>query len=68
MYYIAIIELAKKWVDNNGGQVDFKAVLDEKFKIGGIGFRGELRKSSVVNDLPERGLAGIGRRKKRGGG
>ena len=43
--------------------MDFKNALDERVKIG-IAFRGVVCKSTLVNDLSLRALAGIGRRKK----
>ena len=51
IYYVAVIEIAPKWEKNNEGQVDFKAMLDEKLKTGGIGFRGTLHSSSLVADI-----------------
>ena len=62
IYYVAVIELDKKWWENNKDHADLKAMLDEKVKWG-IAFRGELRKSLLVDDLSPRALAGIGRRR-----
>jgi len=45
--------------------LDFKAMLDEKLKTGGIGFRGTLHSSSLVADISKLTL---GNEKKTGGG
>ena len=51
IYYIAVIELDKKWWENNKDHTDLKAMLDEKLKTGGIGFRGTLHSSSLMADI-----------------
>ncbi len=65
IYYVAVIEVDPKWEKNNEGEVDFKVALDEKIEWG-IGFRGVVRKSTLVNELSPRALGGIGRRKMKG--
>jgi len=51
IYYVAVIELDKKWWENNKDHADLKDMLDEKLKTRGIGFRGVVRKSTLVNEL-----------------
>jgi len=53
-----------KWYENNKSNADLKAMLDDKVQTGGIGFRGEIRKSVIVKDISKVKLK-LG--KKRGG-
>ena len=50
IYYVAVIELDKKWWENNKDHADLKAMLDEKVKWG-IAFRGTLHSSSLEADI-----------------
>jgi hypothetical protein len=62
IYYIAAIELDKKWWENNKDHADLKAMLEEKLKTRGIGFRGVVRKSVLLADISK--VQGIGRKTK----
>ena len=61
IYYIAAIELDKKWWENNKDHADLKAMLEEKVKWG-IAFRGEMRESAIVSTIAQQELWKINKR------
>lgn len=61
IYYVAVIEVDPKWEKNNEGEVNLKNALYEKIEWG-IGFRGEILKSVLLEDISK--IKGLGRKTK----